>query len=149
VTEQTGEEVQTGRLSVNLVRPLDVPQVWPHVVDKIRRGLKFAAGDRITETGLLKALLDARFEMWVFRDGTELLSVAILQVVERPRGKAIIIIATAGRNFHRCAPEAYKLFRKYKQLIGAYTVEAVARDGMAKWLARDGWKRKATIMEMV
>lgn len=114
----------------------------------VRKGLKHGAGDTVTENEIVRALLHGEMEMWAVHDGTAIIAGIVLQVVRRERGTALIVVLIAGRSFSSWAPCVQQLIKDYANLIGAYTIEAVCREGMAKLLYGMGWKRKATTMRL-
>ena len=134
--------------SVSRVEPQSIDAVWPQIAPMVRRGLKHGAGDSITEEQILHALYAGQMELWAIHNGEEIIAGLVLQIIQRSKGPALIVIFQAGRDFALWSERVNGLIRDYADLIGAYTVEAVCRKGAAKWLEDLGWKRKAITMAM-
>lgn len=135
-------------LSVSAVGPGQALAVWNHVLPMVRRGLKHGAGDSTSEQEIISSVLSGQMTMWAVHDGDEITATVILQAIPRSKGTALLVVLVAGRDFKTWGERVQSLIQDYSELIGAYTIEAVARDGMAKWLKEMGWRRKATIMEL-
>ncbi len=134
--------------SVSRVEPQSIDVVWPQIAPMVRRGLRHGAGDSITEEQILHELYAGQMELWAVHDGEEIIAGLVLQIIQRSKGPALIVIFQAGRDFARWSERVNSLIRDYADLIGAYTVEAVCRKGAAKWLKELGWTEKAITMEM-
>jgi hypothetical protein len=87
--------------------------------------------------------------------GEDLMGGIILQFVERPRGRCCVVVASLFNEFPKrdfpdwAAPMNDHLIDYAKRVRECYAVEAYARDGVRPALERLGWRRKATVMEMV
>lgn len=134
--------------AVSSVRPELLAEVWPHVVEKIAKGIERASQGALTPAGIYQAVAAGDMELWLVHDGREVMAAVVLRVNARPDGHALTVVLVAGREFHRWGRHIQELIRDYAQIIGANTVQAVARPGMARWLERMGWKKKATVMEL-
>ena len=146
--QQAGEELQTEQLSVSSVPPEQLDFVWLQVRPMIRRGLKYGAGDSVSEAEIYTDIAEGKMLLWAVHSGDHVIAVLVLQVAQRARGLALIVILAAGRDFWSWSYKVQDIIVDYAELIDAYTIEAVARDGMAKWLKELGWKKKAVIMEL-
>lgn len=134
-------------LSVSRVWPEHFEFVWDQVQPMVRRGLRHGAGDTLTQDGLKKSILNGDMELWAVHDDDSITAIVVLQIVERERGLVLFVVLVAGRDFDNWSSHVNDLIAKYAEQIGAYSVEATARKGMAKWLEKLGWKRKAILME--
>lgn len=114
----------------------------------VRKGLKHGAGDSITEDEILHGLMTGRMQLWAVHKGEEVIAGLVLQTIERECGRALFIVVMAGRDFAEWSPKVNGLLQDYADLLGAYTIEAMCREGIAKWLKALGWKRKAIKMEL-
>lgn len=149
-TAQTGCGSLTERplVSIAQVEPIHLQAVWPSIQKQLRNGLTRACGDRLTEEGLINAILGERMELWVAIQDDEVLAGLVLQLVKRPRGRAVVVVAMAGKNFHTWSDAMYHHLRGYMVSHECYCVEAIVRAGLTKWLHAYGWRSKATVMEM-
>lgn len=145
---QTGEDSQTAQLSVSSVQPEELDFVWLQVRPMIHRGLRHGAGDTVSEAEIYTDILEKRMELWAVHLDEEVIAVVVLQILEREAGRALVVVLVAGRNFWSWSEKVQNLISEYGALIGAYTIEAVARGGMSKWLDKMGWHKKAVIMEL-
>lgn len=146
--EHRGEEYQIGQLLVEQVPWTQLEHVWPQIEPAVVRGLRHGAGDSTSADEIFGAIANGSMLLWVVHDGSDIIAAIVLQVVKRESGLALVVVLVAGRDFWKWADRVQQLILEYAELIGAYTIEAVARDGMAKWLRQLGWRKKATIMEL-
>ncbi len=86
-------------------------------------------------------------ELWAVHEGGTVKAGIVLERHKRKRGTALIVVLVAGRGFHEWSETVMALLEDYRVLIGAYTIEAVARAGMEKWLRELKWRPKAVVME--
>lgn len=133
---------------VSHVTPNLLVHVWPQVTTMVQRGLRHGAGDSTSEQEIYAAIAEGHMEMWAVHRGAEVTAVIVLEIVKRPSGVILKVVLIAGSLFSAWSKQVQALIEDYAELIGAYTIEAVVRDGMRKWLEPLGWKRKATIMEL-
>lgn len=145
---QTGDVLQTLQLSVSRVLPDQFDLVWSAVGDAANGGFRHGAGDTITPEEIQQAVIAGRMEMWAVHDVERVVAAVVIQVVNRPKGKVLLVVLVAGRDFASWGQTVQDLLVEYAGLIGAVSIEAVARAGMAKWLSNMGWSRKATVMEL-
>jgi hypothetical protein len=135
-------------LSVSRVLPEQLPEVWPQVQPMVRRGLKRGAGDSTSEAEILSGIARGSMELWAVHDGPDVLAVIVLQVQRREVGPAIFVHLMAGHDPATWSETVQGLLLDYQALVGAYTIEALARPGLAKRLKERGWKQKAITMEI-
>jgi len=135
-------------LSVSRVAPVNLDFVWREVAPMVERGLRHGAGDSTSPAELRAAIATGKMELWAVADGGDIVAIVVLRVVSRVKGVALLVSLVAGRDFDSWGQMISDLVADYAELIGAYTVEATARKGMAKWLAQMGWRQKAIVMEL-
>jgi hypothetical protein len=121
--------------------------VWPQIRPMVRRGLARGSGDSTSEAEILRRLENGEAELWAVHDGPKIIAVLAVEILQRERGKALFVLLIAGREFHAWSAQVQRLLCDYRDLIGAYTIEASVRPGLTKWLGALGWKPKATVME--
>ena len=135
-------------LSVSRISPAEFDAVWAEVEPMAASGFRHGAGDTITPDEIRASVISGDMEMWAVHDADDITAVVVIQIIERPQGRVLAVVLVAGRGFASWGQQVQELLQEYASLIGADWIEAVARDGMAKWLSRMGWKRKATLMEL-
>jgi hypothetical protein len=129
------------------VEPEFTPMAWEHVAPGIRRGLARGCGDSMTEEWLLGRLLAGDIQLWArSEDDGSITGSIIIAVVERDKGKAIEVLMTTGDWWKEGV--AMNKLREYAAEIGAYTVEAIVRNGVVGRLTAEGWRQKAVVMDL-
>ena len=123
------------------------PLAWEHIADGVRKGLERGCGDSMTEAWLRKVLQSGDAQLWVrVEDDSSITGSIILAVVDREKGKAIEVLMTTG-DWWKDSMAMDKL-KAYAQQIGAYTVEAIVRNGVVGRLTAEGWRQKAVVMDL-
>lgn len=125
--------------------------VWLKLAPQIRRGLKKGAGDTLSERWLYEGVMSGALDLWVVHREDDILGGMFLSIVERERGKALVVLNTvagSGHGLQAYAAEMLPRLREYAEMVGAYTIESVSRPGAARLLSRLGCKPKAVIMEL-
>lgn len=139
-------------LTVSGVEADEFLSVWQVLLPSIRRGLERGAGDTLTEKGLFSGVARGDVLLWLMRDDGDLVAAFFLQIDERDRGVALIVLNVVGVNgggfSRRYVEEMLQRFREYGDMIGAYTIESYSRLGAARTLMRHGCKPKAMVMEL-
>jgi hypothetical protein len=137
------------------VPPHLVQLAWVQLQRSFRRAQGTALGDRMDELVILKALCEGEMELLTATRGEEIMGGIIIQFVDRPRGSCCKVVVSLFNTFHNrsfpdwSVPMNAHLIDYAKRERGCYTLEAYARDGVVPELVRLGWRRKATVMEMV
>lgn len=135
-------------LSVSAVPPEHVDFVWAQVEPMVRRGLSHGAGDSTTSDHIRAAIKRGELILWAVHEGLDVTAAIVIEVVKHPAKTTLFIVLIAGRRFAEWAPTVTDLLRDYAVVVGADTIESMVRDGLTKWLAPLGWKRKATLVEL-
>jgi hypothetical protein len=135
-------------LAVSHVPPSQLDEIWPLVVEKIRRGLRHGAGDSTTAEQLRESIRCGDCILWAVIERGEILSVIVLEVQKHAAKRTLMVLLIAGRDFRRWADRVHELIRDLADLTAVDTIEASVRDGLVKWLGPLGWKKKATLMEL-
>lgn len=135
-------------LSVSAVPPEQVDFVWSQVEPMVKRGLAHGMGDSTTSEHIKAAIQRGESILWAVHQESDVIAIVVIEVVRYPAKTTLLAALIAGSRFAEWAPMVQELLRDYADLIGADTIETSVRDGLTKWLAPMGWKRKATIMEL-
>ena len=83
--------------------------------------------------------------MWVVHD-PDIRAGVILSIQEFPNKKTLYVEILAGQNMGEWLGELEEKLIEYKEFVGANTIEASCRAGLAKKLKN--WKAKAIAMEL-
>ena len=148
--EPTGDACKTGQssLEVSSVPPDLVPAVWTKLLPQIERALAHGDGDSTTPGHMLDAVLKGRMQLWAVHEGEEIIAGLIVSARTYTAKTTVVINLLAGRDMDGWADRIEQLLRDLRDLIGADTIEASCRAGLARRLGKRGWKRKAVIMEL-
>lgn len=122
--------------------------VWPQIEPKVLKSLEHGAGDSLSIEKIKTAILSGDMELWAVHEDRDVSAGIILQALQRDKGIALYVVLVAGEGWTKSASQVNQKLKEYAQEIGAYTVEATCRKGMARWLEELGWKEKAILMEM-
>lgn len=114
----------------------------------IERALSHGQGDGTSWEHMLAAILMQKMTLWVIHEGDDIVACVVLSVNEHAKGKKVFVQLTAGRDLDRWIDQIEGLLRDYRDLVGAMTIEASCRKGLARRLSRRGWGKKAVIMEL-
>lgn len=129
------------------IDPKAIDNVWDKLFPMIERGLRHGAGDGYTSDDVYAALKNKTMTMLVVHEDDNIIACAIVSVAQYPSKKTLFIELLAGRDMDSWLPEGEVVLKKYRDSIGADTIEASCRFGLAKRLTR--WKPKATLMELI
>ena len=133
---------------VEHVSPNDLFTTWTQVEPMIERALNQSCGRMYSPDDLLQEIYGGKMVLWTVLEGEVIVGVVVLRVVTRRDGRAVVVMVMAGEQFWRHQKAVHDALRKFAGVTRADRVEAVVRDGLARWLPKCGWKRKATVMEM-
>lgn len=142
-TEQMPDPSKVGVSNVPLEQ---LPEVWVQLEPLMARGLRHGQGDETTTTGLLLSLIGGRSSLWVIHLGNTLLAGAIVSLTDHYTGKKIFVDIVAGKNMDLWVDALEEKLLEAKETYGAMCIECSCRPGMARYLSRRRWKRKAEIM---
>lgn len=149
VMEPTGAECKTGPSSLEIsdVPPNLVRAVWDMQLPMIEKGLAGGHGNPISSHSMLAAILDGKMSLWAVHRGPEIVAVVVLSLLQG-RKKKLFIELIAGNGMDTWADKVEQLLLNCKQLLGADSIEASCRVGLARFLQRRGWRQKAIVMEL-
>lgn len=133
-------------MKISLATADAVDHIFAELSTEITRGLNRGAGERDTSERLSAAVKRGSMQLWVVHDGSEIIAAVVLSVREYRTKKSVVIEFAAGRDMHLWLGDMEELWRKYRDQIGAEAIVAACRLGMAKRLARRGWKEKSIVM---
>ena len=115
----------------------------------VERGLRRGQGDGTSAEELYAAIQAGEMSLWAVHAGEDVQAVVVLSVIPIPGGKKLFVQLLAGSNMDEWADELEKVIADCRDILGATCVEASCRPGLARYLGRRGWRRKAEIMELV
>jgi hypothetical protein len=121
------------------------PALWAAFRPQFLKALSHGAGQHYTESYYLDALAKGQMAMIAVGD-SDPEAVGVFSTQIYPNGKTLFVELLAGRNLAGWLPFIEPILKQYKDRIGATTIEASCRPGLARRLAR--WKCKAVLMEL-
>ncbi len=148
MTEPIGDEFQTERLSVSEV-PIDsVESVWISQLKMINSGLRRGQGDATSANEMLASIKNGKMSLWVVHDGDQVVAVVVVSVLRTPTITKLMVHLIAGSRLGDWADLLQEKLLQCKDLVEADCIEASCRLGLAKYLTKKGWSKKAIIMEL-
>lgn len=131
---------------VSRVTPDSLDQVWTALRPEILKALSHGAGEHYTEDHYYTAVKSGAMAMWVGHEDSHVIAGGILSVQQHPKHKTLFVELLAGAHLDAWLPQVETLLKEFRDLVGATTIEASCRPGLAKKLT--GWKQKAILMEL-
>jgi hypothetical protein len=132
---------------ISHVPPASVGAVWAALSPMIEKGLSHGQGDETSPEQMRAAIERGDMQMWVVHEGEDIKAGIVLSVTDAAVRK-LWVEMLVGRDMGEWIDELERLVCDFRDLIGAGCVEASCRPGLAKYLARRKWKRKAIIMSL-
>lgn len=132
-------------MQISFVPAESVDSVWMALRPEILKALS-AHGSHKSESDYLASLKSNQCQMWVAHVGPNVGMCAVVSIENRTDGKAIVVDILAGKDFKSLMTLGEEMLKKYKEQVGATTIEAICRPGFEKTLPN--WKKKAVIMEL-
>lgn len=133
---------------VSEVMPDQIESVFLAALPMIERALSHGAGDSTTIGDLYRSALAGEITLWAVHDDG-LLAVVMLSVHQYAAKRSLFVDVIAGKDLARWQSAVQNLLRECANLVGADTVEASCRAGLARRLMRGGeWRQKAVLMEL-
>lgn len=127
------------------VPPEQVPAMWERFRRQVERALSEGAGVHMDEAHYLTALASGQMQMIAVGD-TEPQAIGVFSTLEYPKSRVLFVELLAGENLANWLPYMEPILRQWRDHIGATTIEASCRPGLAKRLTN--WTRKAVLMEL-
>lgn len=131
-----------GKPVIARVRPDQVLDVWPVVVDHIDKALRHGIGE-MTPADVLDILLRGEWMMLVVLMDGRLVASATLQPVTYPRMRCVRVVTLGGVYMRKWVDTLHDEIKKLARAIGAQGIESVGRAGMSKMLPRLGFQEVA------
>ena len=114
----------------------------------IESGLSKGQGDGTTSAHMKAAIDRGDMKMWVVLDDGSIVSCLVLSVRKTDTMTKLFVELLAGKDMDLWGDEIEQLLLEFKDLTGARCIEASCRLGLAKYLQKRGWRKKAVIMEL-
>lgn len=115
---------------------------------EIEKALSTGQGDGTTASHMMARVMTGDLKMWVMVDGGEIIACVVLSVRKTDTMTKLFIELVAGRDSELWNDALEQLVLDFKDLVGATCIEASCRLGLAKYLHKRGWRKKAVIMEL-
>lgn len=113
----------------------------------VRRGLREEENPAHTPAQMREAIRDGVMHLWAAEDESGVVAGMIFSLIDYPSKRVVFVEMVAGCDMNEWFDKEFHLLRKFCALNNADTIEAYCRDGMVRFLAKRGWKRRAVIME--
>jgi len=124
-----------------------VDHVFAQLQREIARGLRQVTGFPTSSAYLRDAVTRGEMALWIVQRDSELLAAVVLSVRRSSSHTALVVELAAGRELDLWVDEIEQLLRDYRDLVGAASIEALCRGGLARRLSKR-WRRKAVLMEL-
>lgn len=148
MTAQVGEDRTPEPWLVERIEAKHIDIIWPLIEPYLQNVLRHGQGDSITVGSIYLSLVEDKQKLWVVTDGTEVYAACIFSVINNPANVVLFVSVLAGRQMDDWADVLIERLAHYRGRVGADCVECSARLGLAKYLSKKGWKKKAVIMEL-
>ena len=147
-TEQTGSDYRTSQPSVSSVPADQVEYVWSVLRSEIESALSKGQGDGTTVSHMLAKILTGDMQMWAMHDEEKIHACIVVSLRKTDTMTKVFVELLAGKDMDWWGDEIEQLLHDFKDLVGATCVESSCRLGLAKYLQKRGWRKKAVIMEL-
>lgn len=128
------------------VRPDLTPKVWPLIENWVAEAL--AEGNADIAPSAVKAHLGrGSMQLWLAWEDKRAHGCCITEFAESVRGKSVNLVVVAGLNFKKWRPLT-KTIKDWAREQGCIRLEAGGREGWTRYVAKDGWRKVRTIIEM-
>jgi hypothetical protein len=122
----------------------DVPTVWGRVAPILQRAIDLSQGDYLAKD-VYHALKAKDMQLWVWREGQEISTVWITQILNYPQRKVCQLLFVAGSGLRqKLATE--ETFVQWAKAQGCTQCELGGRDGWLRVLAPRNWFKVWTTM---
>ena len=126
----------------------DAPAVWEKMQPLIDKALSFGQGDGTTSDHMLQGILLGELALWAAMKESEIVAIVVLSIDQEVTGRRISLELLAGDRSTEWEDQLESLILELKDRTEARCIEASCRSGLARRLARRGWRQKAVIMEL-
>lgn len=148
VTVPTGDALPIEPLSVSDVPPELVDHVWIAQRKNIERGLRHGQGDATTSNEMLASIKQGRLQLWAVHRGGDIQAVVVISLIRKPTNTKLFVHLIAGEKLGEWSDQVQGLLIDFRELLGASCIEASCRPGLAEYLSKKGWSKKAIVMEL-
>ena len=147
---QTGAEVKIEQSfpEFSSVKPDQVEYVFALLRPEIDKALSKGQGDGTTAAHMMAKIMTGNLLMWAIVDDAEIIACVVLSVKKTDTMTKLLIELVAGKDSVLWNDALEQLVLDFKDLVGATCIEASCRLGLAKYLHKRGWRKKAVIMEL-
>lgn len=140
-------KIEPSPLEVSSVAPEIAPGIWGKFRPLIERALSRGAGCTTPEH-MLAAILSGDMNLWAVHEGADIIALVVVSVRTTSTKKYVCVELVAGRDLDRWIGRLEGLWREFRDLTGADTIQASCRAGIARRLKRRGWRTRAQLMEL-
>tara|TARA_R100000008_G_scaffold45173_1_gene26494 strand:- start:857 stop:1384 length:528 start_codon:yes stop_codon:yes gene_type:complete len=135
--EFTSSTDQGGQSSdVFLLKPEEVEDFWPLVVDHLQKAVPHSEGEVLPED-MLPSLVMGDMQLWFAVEEKKITAAMVTQIIPYPRKKILRILSIGGEGFSRWYKHMPKV-EMFAKTVGCSGIEAWGRKGWLK--ALPDWK---------
>jgi len=132
--------------SVDPVRPVFVPDVWPGIADLVAQAAGKWPKDRSSDD-YLRACTDGSAQLWLISHDGKLRAVCITELVRFPQHLVGVIELLSGEGFEEWAPDLDRVLVEWARGHGCARLRTGGRKGLTKVAQRLGYSLRAVLLE--
>ena len=132
-------------MRVVYVSPEHIDEVWGKCRPKILKAMSRGAGQHYTEDFYKKKVQNKEM-LLIAAIESDVVACGVISVQEYPNHKGVYIELLAGERLDEWITHVEDFLRRYRDQIGATTIEASCRPGLVARLTN--WRQSAVLMEL-
>lgn len=123
-----------------MVPPEFCPTEWSNVHDLLQPAIE-RSGGRWTMSDLLLALCTANQQLWITKEGDEIVAAMTTQIVDYPSKRMLAVQFLGGRDFDEWSNDLLSLLERFAIDMSCHGIEAVGRFGFWPFFKGRGYKK--------
>ncbi len=135
-------------LQISYVTLESLEYVWGSAIVGIEKALTKGQSDWTTSTDVLQGILSGKYQLWAIHRGDDVEAVVVVSVDVNNGITKLFVRLIAGSGMDDWIDLLIDNLQRFKEEVGAVCIETSCRPGLAKYLQKIGWSKKAVIMEL-
>lgn len=126
-------------MNIAAVTPVQLPYIWPKIMEFIQKPLEFESGG-LTPEKIYEEVKTGRFVLLVAWEGSEIVAAQTAEIIADPQGRVMNLVTTGGHDLELWQDKMIEVIDQLAREQNCVSIRTRGRMGWLRQLKRNGYK---------